>query len=192
MVQAHGSGQRKDKTRMRKGQSHTPESKAKISLAQNNVATGSDSHSWRGGITQSSGYVKRLTPSHPRSDRNGYVLSHILIAEQALGKFLPPGAVIHHFNEDKTDNSNTNLVICQDTAYHFLLHIRQRVKAHGGDPDTDKVCSTCREAKPFSAFNKNALNSCGLGNNCRNCFNVIRRAWNKQRMLAVKEKTKPE
>jgi hypothetical protein len=66
-----------------------------------------------------------------RSDGYVYVgrkkkLRHITLAEEALGKPLPKGAVVHHWNGDKADNSPENLVICPNTTYHALLHRRQR------------------------------------------------------------------
>lgn len=39
---------------------------------------------------------------------------HILVAEKALGRTLPKGAEVHHVNEDRADNRNTNLVICEN------------------------------------------------------------------------------
>jgi hypothetical protein len=69
-------------------------------------------------------------------DSNGYyvrtvdgvrVYEHILLAERALGKPLPPKAVVHHMNGDKADNYTPfNLVICPDQAYHLLLHRRMK------------------------------------------------------------------
>lgn len=50
---------------------------------------------------------------------------HVLVAEKALGKRLPAGAVVHHVNHNKTDNRPENLVICPDHAYHRLLHVRE-------------------------------------------------------------------
>ena len=75
---------------------------------------------WRGGrVLSSEGYV--------RIRRGGiYVPEHVLVAESALGHSLPPGAEVHHRNQDHADNRPENLVICQDHSYHALLHARLR------------------------------------------------------------------
>lgn len=51
---------------------------------------------------------------------------HTFIAEQALGKRLPPGALVHHVDGDELNNDPANLVICPDRGYHNLLHKRTR------------------------------------------------------------------
>lgn len=52
---------------------------------------------------------------------------HIHLAEKALGKLLPEGAVVHHMNNTPWDNHTPfNLVVCSDQAYHMLLHKRAR------------------------------------------------------------------
>lgn len=66
--------------------------------------------------------------------RNGRpIYEHVYLAELALGKPLPKGAVVHHMNEDKTDNFTPfNLVVCPDQSYHALLHKRMREYAEKG------------------------------------------------------------
>jgi hypothetical protein len=46
---------------------------------------------------------------------------HTLIAEKILGRLLKKGELVHHINGIKTDNLNSNLLIC-DNQYHNLLH----------------------------------------------------------------------
>lgn len=50
---------------------------------------------------------------------------HVIIAEGVLRRPLKKGEEVHHADENKLNNSNDNLVIC-NRAYHQLLHMRQR------------------------------------------------------------------
>lgn len=67
-----------------------------------------------------------------------------LIAERLIGRTLPTKAIIHHANEDGTDNRPENLVVCPDEAYHNLLHTRMRAQAATGDPNKRR-CLLCKE-----------------------------------------------
>lgn len=114
------------------------------------------------------GYVSVQMLGHPRATE-GYVLEHILVAERAIGHHLQPPVVIHHVNELVTDNNPTNLVICEDQAYHMLLHVRARVLRAGGDPRSQRICGGCKELGPQEEI--------GRRGHCRECHNAANRKY---------------
>ncbi len=97
----------------------------------------------------------------------GAMYIHRQRATAALGKPLPKGACVHH--ADGTTVATAQLVICQDNAYHRLLHARMRVKAAGGNPNTDAVCGHCHTAQPFAAFAPAPALSTGRNHICHDC-----------------------
>lgn len=86
--------------------------------------------------------------------RNGYRVirfkdgsqkyEHVLVAEKALGKPLPEGAEVHHWNEVRTDNRRENLLICPNVGYHNTIHRRMRAKEVSGDANK-KLCVYCKQ-----------------------------------------------
>ncbi|MCF8532418.1 MAG: HNH endonuclease [Reyranella sp.] len=88
-------------------------------------------------------YRALFRPDHPRADTYGYVLEHVLVVETAMGKPLPEKAEVHHINGVPSDNDNSNLVACEDRAYHKLLHRRQRALDACGHADWRK-CPYCK------------------------------------------------
>jgi hypothetical protein len=99
---------------------------------------------WNGGIYKKDGYVFIKYESHPNRNTNNYVPEQVLIAEKALGKFLPDGAIVHHADGTRNNNKNNNLVVCQDAAYHFLLHARTRALNECGHAGWRK-CTVCKK-----------------------------------------------
>lgn len=96
-------------------------------------------------MTRAAGAGTVMATGHIALTRNGRrVLAHVLVAEAALGKRLPRGAVVHHVNEDPADNRGANLVICPDNAYHALIHQRTRAIAACGRADWRK-CRFCNQ-----------------------------------------------
>lgn len=74
--------------------------------------------------------------------RNGAMIcEHTIVAERALGKPLPAGAEVHHVDENRLNNSPTNLVIC-DRAYHLLIHRRMEALKQCGNANW-KRCPYC-------------------------------------------------
>lgn len=100
----------------------------------------------------------------------GRKLEHREIVERVLGRPLPSRHPVHHHNEDRSDNSHSNLVVCESRAYHVLIHALTRILKAGGDPRLDKLCSgPCKQLKPLTAFplSKNGLS--GRGFTCGDC-----------------------
>ncbi len=93
---------------------------------------------WKGGFYKDQyGHNRILFPSHNRADSKGYIKQSILIAEKSLGKPLPNKAVVHHHTEKQ-------LVVCENQAYHMLLH--QRTRAYRATGNANSIsCEKCRK-----------------------------------------------
>lgn len=132
---------------------------------------GENHPNWNGGRSlRPDGYVSLNVDAHARA------LEHLIVAEKALGKPIPPGVEVHHFDENRAHNNNSNLVICESKSYHKLLHVRQRIAAAGGDPNTQKICGRCKRVKSRSSFTRHAANPVdGISNTCRECHNAGQR-----------------
>jgi len=88
-----------------------------------NHVKASRQHRWKaGGRVGSSGYVKvRVGKDHPLADPNGWTYEHLVVWVSA-GKPRPArNEVLHHINEDKTDNRIENLRIMRRDE-HSQMH----------------------------------------------------------------------
>jgi hypothetical protein len=86
------------------------------------------------------------------------VREHVAVAERAIGKPLPRGALVHHVDQDRSNNDPSNLVICPDDAYHMLLHRRQRALEACGNADWVK-CWVCKTYSPPELIIVNGKNT---------------------------------
>lgn len=120
---------------------------------------------WKGGTSITPQGYRRIAKG---IGGKGPSLEHIAIAEKALGHPLPKGAVPHHWDENKSNNTPSNLVICQDHAYHMLLHARKDRFADTGSLDL-KRCRICKLVKSLNEFTPDAANWDGRMYVCKKC-----------------------
>lgn len=131
---------------------------------------GSLSPTWKGGRSvhpEGYIYIGSAGRAHGRLSRN--IAEHIVVAERALGKRLPPKAEVHHFNRDTSDNQPRNLVICQNRLYHELLECRTDRLREFGNPNV-KRCVACREVLPLDSFHINTKRADGRQKMCKACI----------------------
>ncbi len=121
-------------------------------------------------ITNTAGYGLIYLPNHPRADNSGYVLAHIPICENVLGKPLPIGAKVHHVDENKANNRHDNLVICESNAYHQLLHQRMRALRACGHANWRK-CYHCKVWAHPDSLGSRPNESRGWHRHCRDNYN---------------------
>lgn len=91
---------------------------------------GENNHRWKGGKFETKKKKFIYYPEHHRASTSGYVLEHILIAEQTLARPLkyygnnnPNNEIVHHIDTDSLNNEPDNLYICKDRQKHRATHI---------------------------------------------------------------------
>lgn len=70
------------------------------------------------------GYIEIYLPEHPNSNKYGYILEHRFIVEIKIGRYLTKEEVVHHIDEDKTNNDIDNLMLFKNQKEHSSFHIK--------------------------------------------------------------------
>lgn len=68
------------------------------------------------GYVQLAGYH-----GHPMAKKNGVILEHRLVMSQHLGRYLDKSEIVHHINENRSDNRIENLEV-MSSSEHCSLH----------------------------------------------------------------------
>lgn len=90
---------------------------------------GKNNPNWKGGTKISRGYVLKLVKSHPNKNSDDYVQEHRLVVEKKIGRYLKKEEVVHHIDEDKSNNKIENLMLFSSQSKHVSFH--SKIKQFG-------------------------------------------------------------
>lgn len=71
------------------------------------------------------GYIYVYLPTHPNSTADGYIMEHILVLENSIGRYLKEDEVVHHINKIRNDNRIENLKL-MTFKEHSCYHMKER------------------------------------------------------------------
>lgn len=67
-------------------------------------------------------YVLILSKDHPNRNSQWYVREHILVMETYIWRYLTKDEVVHHIDENTSNNNINNLVLCKNQSEHIKLY----------------------------------------------------------------------
>lgn len=101
--------------------------------------------SWHGGHTKCRNYIRILQKDHPRADKDGYVMQHVIIYEHYLkilfdeDLYIPKKYHIHHIIPIKKGGTNALInLTCLHISEHMRLHIKKDM--------SNRYCFVCNSS----------------------------------------------
>ena len=113
------------------------------------------------------GYVEVYAPGHPRAIRS-YIKEHILVMEEALCRYILPTEVIHHIDNDKTNNHPSNLMLFTSNGEHIMYHTKLRAFDACGNYNWIKChhCKNYDDPKNLHTYKNKKGVTVGYHNKC--------------------------
>lgn len=100
-------------------------------------------------------YLCEYKPDHPKATSEGYVYTHIIKAEEKLGRYLKENECVHHIDENKYNNALDNLIVfktkADHTAYHKGCEIYKEGDVYVAKKYLNNICPVCGGYKDFKA-----------------------------------------
>ena len=90
--------------------------------------TGERHPRWKGKQVDRAGYVYKHAKSHPYCNKDGLVFEHRLVMEAHIGRILDPSEVVHHINDNPSDNRINNLMLFTNNGSHKKHHEQRRTR----------------------------------------------------------------
>ena len=114
---------------------------------------GRDNNNWRGGRSvDPRGYVLiRVGKEHPLADVRGYAYEHRLVAQEALDRPLTKSDLVHHKDENTSNNNAGNLKIV-DHAHHKLEHRHATSRRRLPGQANERITCECGCGESFDHF----------------------------------------
>ncbi|MDE2098717.1 MAG: HNH endonuclease [Patescibacteria group bacterium] len=85
--------------------------------------SGDKNPKWKGGKTHDGhGRILVYRPSHPRANSWGYVYRYRLVMEEKLGRYLLPTEIVHHKDENESNDDPYNLEVTTQSL-HIRIHL---------------------------------------------------------------------
>lgn len=93
-------------------------------------SNGSNNPNWRGGIRYDRGRKMWYSPGHPYAQLVGkkktpYVFEYRLVVEKSLGRYLLSTEIVHHIDNDHTNNNIDNLQVMTQSE-HIKVHLHDK------------------------------------------------------------------
>ena len=123
----YGKETRRKVSEARKGKHHSEETKQKIREG----VEGKNNGNWKGGFARRNGNllffrIPKGCRFSSMKNKAGYVLIYRLLMAEYLQRPLKPEEVVHHINEDITDNRIENLRLFENKGEHTSLHKKMK------------------------------------------------------------------
>lgn len=127
---------------------------------------------------------------HPRANKDGSVYTHVLVAEQKLGRYLKPEEVVHHIDENKMNNNPDNLMVFATKADHTSFHNGRATLTDLVQNENGAYYVPLNKRSGFCRLCQAKIDS--HATYCKSCWNTLQRKTRRMGRSELKNKIRNE